>query len=113
MRDESGLVSLRAAATFVEHNRERLPRDLVPRTATQLAIVAIMLAAVVVTLILFRPDWLELLSGFVVPPADVDALVSVLDWCVRHPSQLFEMRAGALAQAGRWTWRDFRAAFLH
>jgi hypothetical protein len=34
---------------------------------TQLAIVAVMLAAVVVTLILFRPDWLELLSGFVVP----------------------------------------------
>jgi glycosyltransferase involved in cell wall biosynthesis len=51
-------------------------------------------------------------SGLIVPPADVDALAAALDWCVSHPARLFEMRAAALAQAGRWTWRDFRSAFI-
>ena len=34
---------------------------------TQIAIVACMLAAVMVTLLLFGPDWLEMLRGFIVP----------------------------------------------
>jgi glycosyltransferase involved in cell wall biosynthesis len=51
-------------------------------------------------------------SGLIVPPADVEALAAALDWCISHPARLFEMRAAALAQAHRWTWRDFRAAFI-
>jgi hypothetical protein len=34
---------------------------------TQLVVVAAMMVAVLVTLIMFKPDWLELLAGFVVP----------------------------------------------
>jgi Mn2+/Fe2+ NRAMP family transporter len=33
----------------------------------QIVIVTIMLAAVIITLVLFQPDWLELLMGFIVP----------------------------------------------
>ena len=51
-------------------------------------------------------------SGLIVPPADVDALAAALDWCMSHPSRLAAMRGAALEQARRWTWREFRQAFL-
>jgi glycosyltransferase involved in cell wall biosynthesis len=47
-------------------------------------------------------------TGFVIPPADEDALANALQWCVDHPEDLFAMRQAALASAGRWTWADFR-----
>jgi glycosyltransferase involved in cell wall biosynthesis len=50
-------------------------------------------------------------SGFVIPPADEDALADRLQWCVAHPAELFEMRHAALAASGRWTWTDFRHQF--
>lgn len=51
-------------------------------------------------------------SGFVLPPADVDALASTLDWCLTHPAELHAMRVAALEAAGRWTWAHFRRAFI-
>jgi Mn2+/Fe2+ NRAMP family transporter len=60
---------------------------------TQLAIVAAMLAAVIITLILFRPDWLELLGGFVVPRR-----FEYPDWL------LSDARPGAQLIAGRPVW---------
>jgi len=51
-------------------------------------------------------------SGFVVPPANVPALAETLGWCLDHPAELFAMREAALAEAGRWTWTDFRRAFI-
>jgi len=50
-------------------------------------------------------------SGFVIAPADEDALVSSMQWCLDHPRELFAMRSAALASARRWTWTDFRQAF--
>jgi glycosyltransferase involved in cell wall biosynthesis len=47
-------------------------------------------------------------NGFVIPPADEDALVSVLQWCADHPDELFAMRRPALARAGCSTWAHFR-----
>ena len=47
-------------------------------------------------------------TGFVIPPADEDALVETLQWCRDHPLDLLEMRRAALASARRWTWADFR-----
>lgn len=47
----------------------------------QLAIVTLMLIAVVATLIVFRPDWLELLSGFFVPQR-----FAYPDWLLADPS---------------------------
>jgi glycosyltransferase involved in cell wall biosynthesis len=51
-------------------------------------------------------------SGFVVPPANVAALADRLAWCLDHPADLFAMREAALAEAGRWTWADFRRTFI-
>ncbi|MEO7190504.1 MAG: glycosyltransferase [Vicinamibacterales bacterium] len=50
-------------------------------------------------------------SGFVVPPADVNALAGAMHWCLTNPDLLFEMRDAALTAAGRWTWEDFRRSF--
>jgi glycosyltransferase involved in cell wall biosynthesis len=50
--------------------------------------------------------------GFVVPPADPDALAERLEWCLSHPLDLFRMRGVALDQAHRWTWAHFRATFI-
>jgi glycosyltransferase involved in cell wall biosynthesis len=50
--------------------------------------------------------------GFVVPPADADALAERLEWCLSHPRDLWRMRGAALDQAHRWTWAHFRAAFI-
>lgn len=49
-------------------------------------------------------------NGFVVAPADPGGLADRIDWCLRHPTELIEMRRHALATARRWTWRDFRTA---
>jgi glycosyltransferase involved in cell wall biosynthesis len=50
-------------------------------------------------------------SGFIIPPADEDALIRTLTWCVDHPDELHAMRRPALEAASRWTWRHFRFAF--
>src|SRR6185436_11275715 len=50
-------------------------------------------------------------TGFVVPPADFNALRSTLTWCAEHPDDLFAMRRPALASAARWTWTDYRRRF--
>ncbi len=50
--------------------------------------------------------------GFVLPPADVDALAATIDWCLGHPEELFAMRPAALVQARRWTWAHFRSALV-
>ncbi len=47
-------------------------------------------------------------SGFVIPPADEDALAGVLAWCVAHRADLHAMRRAALSTAATWTWTDFR-----
>jgi len=51
-------------------------------------------------------------TGFIVPPADEDALAQCLTWCVTHRDRVFEMRRPALARAAAWTWRDFRKKFV-
>src|SRR5262245_1636244 len=50
-------------------------------------------------------------NGFMVPPADPEALAERLAWCLHHPSDLLAMRRHAAATAGRWTWVEFREAF--
>jgi hypothetical protein len=49
----------------------------------QIAIVGGMLAAVIITLIIFRPDWLELLSGFFIPRR-----LEYPDWLLADPQPL-------------------------
>jgi glycosyltransferase involved in cell wall biosynthesis len=53
----------------------------------------------------------EGVSGFVIPPADEDALADVLTWCAEHPANLLAMRREALRRAGQWTWTAFRSRF--
>lgn len=50
-------------------------------------------------------------SGFVIPPADEDALAKALTWCAEHPADLLAMRRESLRRAGQWTWAAFRARF--
>jgi glycosyltransferase involved in cell wall biosynthesis len=50
-------------------------------------------------------------SGFVIPPADVEALAAALQWCADHPNDLLAMRRVALETASRCTWKDFRRSF--
>lgn len=47
-------------------------------------------------------------NGFIIPPADADALASCLQWCVDNPAALLEMRRAALAAAAGWSWGQFR-----
>lgn len=51
-------------------------------------------------------------NGFIVPPADADALANRLEACLSDPSALLDMRQAALETARSWTWADFRAAFV-
>ena len=51
-------------------------------------------------------------SGFVIPPANEDALVDALGWCADHPRDLFDMRRAALETAANWTWTGYRRRFL-
>ena len=50
-------------------------------------------------------------NGYVVPPADADALAAQLDACLRSPDALVAMRPYALDTARSWTWEHFRRAF--
>lgn len=50
-------------------------------------------------------------NGFLIPPADAQALSERLEWCLCHPHELLAMRHAALATAQQWTWTHFRAAF--
>jgi glycosyltransferase involved in cell wall biosynthesis len=47
-------------------------------------------------------------TGFVIPPANEDAIAGVLQWCLDHRGDLLDMRPAALAAAARWTWDAFR-----
>ncbi len=49
--------------------------------------------------------------GFVIPPADENALADALVWCMEHRQEVFSMRRAALAAAGTWTWPHFREQF--
>jgi glycosyltransferase involved in cell wall biosynthesis len=51
-------------------------------------------------------------TGFIIPPADDDALTMALQWCVDNPDALFEMRRPALAAARLRTWKEFRRLFI-
>jgi glycosyltransferase involved in cell wall biosynthesis len=51
-------------------------------------------------------------NGFVVPPKNTDALAERMEWCIRHPGDLWEMRRHALATARECTWEKFRADFM-
>lgn len=48
-------------------------------------------------------------NGFLVPPADAEALAARLHWCLANPSSLFAMRPAALHSAAHRAWVDFRA----
>jgi len=50
-------------------------------------------------------------TGFVIPPADEDAIITALTWCVEHQNELLQMRRPALEAASKWTWDNFRVAF--
>jgi glycosyltransferase involved in cell wall biosynthesis len=50
-------------------------------------------------------------NGFIVPPGDPEALAQRMQWCVRHPREVFAMREEALNTARRWNWAAFRASF--
>jgi glycosyltransferase involved in cell wall biosynthesis len=48
-------------------------------------------------------------TGFIVPPADSEALAERIEWCLSHPRELLEMRPQALASVRDRTWQRFRA----
>jgi glycosyltransferase involved in cell wall biosynthesis len=50
-------------------------------------------------------------SGFLIPARDEEALVQVIQRSLDRPTELFDMRRGALAAAAAWTWTDFRSTF--
>jgi glycosyltransferase involved in cell wall biosynthesis len=47
-------------------------------------------------------------NGFCLPAGDVQRLVECMDWCIRHPEEVFHMRRPAWRTAQNWTWQDFR-----
>ena len=47
-------------------------------------------------------------NGFLVPPADDEAIAESLDWCFSHPVELAEMRQHCLRRAESWQWPDYR-----
>jgi glycosyltransferase involved in cell wall biosynthesis len=50
-------------------------------------------------------------EGRLFPYGDDDALMAVLDWALRHPSELAEMGLLARWKAAEWTWPKYRTAF--
>ncbi|MEO8202481.1 MAG: glycosyltransferase family 4 protein, partial [Betaproteobacteria bacterium] len=50
-------------------------------------------------------------NGFLVPPADADALAERLQWCIDNPSALHDMREAALLTAEENSWAHFRDEF--
>jgi glycosyltransferase involved in cell wall biosynthesis len=49
-------------------------------------------------------------NGFLVPPADTEALADTLSRCIAEGDSRPERRTAAWETARRWTWADFRAA---
>jgi glycosyltransferase involved in cell wall biosynthesis len=47
-------------------------------------------------------------SGFVIEPANEDALAAALEWCLDHQPEMLEMRRAARDAAATWTWQHFR-----
>ncbi len=50
-------------------------------------------------------------EGRLFPFDDDEALMAVLDWALRHPTELAEMGRRAHLKAAEWTWPDYRRAF--
>jgi len=50
-------------------------------------------------------------TGFVIPPADEEALTAAMRWCTENPRSLFAMRGPALEAARSRTWKEFRRLF--
>ena len=50
-------------------------------------------------------------NGWLVPPADADALAERMEWCIGHKDALDAMRAHAQETARNWTWGHFRQSF--
>lgn len=48
-------------------------------------------------------------EGFVIEPANAEALVETFQWCLDHRSQLSEMRDAARARAEDFSWVSFRS----
>lgn len=51
-------------------------------------------------------------TGFVIAPADDDALTATLQYCIAHPREIFAMRKAALTAARQRTWKVFRGRFI-
>jgi glycosyltransferase involved in cell wall biosynthesis len=51
-------------------------------------------------------------NGFIIPPADSDALAETLEWCIANRPKLTAMRGAAIQTAARWQWSDFRRALV-
>ena len=51
-------------------------------------------------------------NGFIIPPADSDALAGTLQWCLANRPKLMAMRRAAFQTAARWQWSDFRRALV-
>ena len=52
-------------------------------------------------------------NGFVVAPANVEALAEKMQWCITHPGEISRMRHAALETAQAWTWDRFRQTLRH
>ena len=48
------------------------------------------------------------INGLIVPPSDPEALAGAIDWCLRHRTELYAMRAEARVTAAAWQWSDYR-----
>ena len=51
-------------------------------------------------------------SGWVVPANDVSALTSRMRWCIRHQSQVYDMRRAAVDSAQPYSWASYRCRVL-
>jgi glycosyltransferase involved in cell wall biosynthesis len=51
-------------------------------------------------------------NGWIVPPADAEALAERMQFCLSHPHVLASMCEPARMTARNWTWGHFRASFL-
>jgi alpha-maltose-1-phosphate synthase len=52
-------------------------------------------------------------DGWIVPPRDIDALVSRFREAAADRDRLFAIGRAARSRAERWTWREAGAAFVH
>ncbi len=51
-------------------------------------------------------------NGFVIAPADIEALIDNLEWAFRHRDEVAEMRFAARNAAERYSWSRFRGAVV-